>query len=98
MERRIQNSHSARPVNQVIWSMWWTRTSRLSIKNSLSEPERYPCTTRHVTYHCSQLAVGRGTLSPPLKIGHFERVDILDGIWGRAFFFCFFIPFEPRVQ
>ena len=36
MEQEIQNSHGARPVNQVIQSMWWTRTSRLSIKNSLS--------------------------------------------------------------
>ena len=36
METEIQNSHGARPVNQVIQSMWWTRTSRLSMKNSLS--------------------------------------------------------------
>ena len=35
MEKGIQNSHGARPVNQDIQSMWWTRTSRLSIKNSL---------------------------------------------------------------
>ena len=35
MEKGIQNSHGARPVNQVIQSMWWTRTSRLSIKKSL---------------------------------------------------------------
>ena len=36
MEKAIQKSHGARPVNQVIQSMWRTRTSRLSIKNSLS--------------------------------------------------------------
>ena len=30
------NTHGARPVNQIIKSMWWTRTSRLSIQNSLS--------------------------------------------------------------
>ena len=36
MEKGIQNSHGARPVNQVILSMWWTRTSRLSKENSLS--------------------------------------------------------------
>ena len=36
MEKGIQNSHGARPVNQDVESMWWIRTSRLSIKNSLS--------------------------------------------------------------
>ena len=36
MEKGIQNAHGARPANQVIQSMWWTRTSRLSINKSLS--------------------------------------------------------------
>ena len=38
IENEIQNSHGARPVNQVIQSTWWTRTSRFSSKNSLSMP------------------------------------------------------------
>ena len=42
MEKGIQNSHVARSVNQVIQSMWWTRTSRLSIKNSPSVSSRRP--------------------------------------------------------
>ena len=37
MKEGIQNFHGARPVNQVIDSMWWTRTSRLSITNSFFE-------------------------------------------------------------
>ena len=36
MEKEIHNSHGASPVNQNIWSMWWIRTSRLSINNPLS--------------------------------------------------------------
>ena len=36
MEKGIQNSRGAKPVDQDISSMWWTRTSRLSIKKSLS--------------------------------------------------------------
>ena len=31
------NSHGARPVHLIISMIKWTRTSRLSIKNSLSE-------------------------------------------------------------
>jgi hypothetical protein len=36
MEKGFQHSQGARPVNQDIQSMWWTRTSRLSMKNSVS--------------------------------------------------------------
>ena len=34
------NSHGARPVHQIISMIKWIRTSRLSIKNSLSLEER----------------------------------------------------------
>ena len=34
------NSHGARPIHQIITMIWWIRTSRLSIKNSL-------CSTKH---------------------------------------------------
>jgi len=33
------NSHGARPVHQIISMIKWIRTSRLSIKNSLSVPD-----------------------------------------------------------
>ena len=36
MGKGMQDSNGARAVNQVIVSMWWTRTSRLSKENSLS--------------------------------------------------------------
>ena len=35
------NSHGARPVHLIITMIKWIRTSRLSMKNSLSQP---PCT------------------------------------------------------
>jgi len=38
------NSHGARPVYYNIYSMWWIRTSRLSIKNSLSLQMAPPAT------------------------------------------------------
>jgi len=34
--KRNSNYHGARPVHQIIFMMKWIRTSRLSIKNSLS--------------------------------------------------------------
>jgi len=39
-ERCAGDSHGARPVHLIITMMKWTRTSRLSIKNSLSAGER----------------------------------------------------------
>jgi len=35
-EKRNLNSHSARPVHLIIKMIKWIRTSRVSIKNSLS--------------------------------------------------------------
>jgi len=36
---RVHHSHGARPVHLIITMIKWTRTSRLSIKNSLSGPQ-----------------------------------------------------------
>ena len=39
-EKGNSNSHGARPVHLIITMIQWIRTSRLSIKNSLSDLER----------------------------------------------------------
>ena len=39
--KKKSNSHGARPVHLIITVIVWIRTSRLSMKNSLSEDERF---------------------------------------------------------
>ena len=60
------NSHGARPVHQIITTIKWIRTSRLSIKNSLSA-------RRGLNRELRQLSRGAATsrlLSPPATNPH----------------------------
>ena len=41
--KRYSNPHGARPIHPIITMIKWTRTSRLSIKNSLSAGKRGLC-------------------------------------------------------
>ena len=66
MEKGIQNSDGARPVNQDIKSMWQTRTSRLSIKISLSA--RPPFETSH-----ARVLEGVAESQSPLKAVVFKN-------------------------
>ena len=70
------NSHGARPVHLSITMIKWVRTSRLSIKNSLSRPRARPAPP------CFRVYVRTGSWTGPPRGKRASRVGISSTVFG----------------